>query len=89
VRSVSPAVLAARAQVIATVDVRRELRECPVPLLYLQAANDRVVPARCSEIVKAIRPDAGVVRLTGPHLLFQAAPAECATILESFCRRGV
>lgn len=87
VRSVSPAVLAARAAAVVGVDVTAELRGCPVPLLYLRAAGDRVVRLGCWEAVRAVRPDAEVAVLPGPHLVLQVSPAESASVLAAFCDR--
>jgi len=87
VRAVSPVVMAARARAIAEVDVTRELRECPAPVMYLQAEQDRVAPERCATLMRTIRPDVEVVVLPGPHLILQTAPIEAARILTSFCQR--
>jgi pimeloyl-ACP methyl ester carboxylesterase len=87
IRSVSPAALAARAQAVAGVDVTAELRDCPVPVLYLRAAGDWVVRPGCWELVRSVRPDAEVAVLPGPHLILQVAPAESAAVVASFCGR--
>jgi len=87
VRAVSPGVMAARARAIAKVDVTRELRECPAPVMYLQAEQDRVTPGRSAGLVRSIRPDVEVVVLPGPHLILQTAPIGAARILTSFCQR--
>lgn len=87
VRSVSPAVLTARARAVAGVDVTAELRICPVPVLYLRAAGDWVVRPACWELLRSVRPDAKVAVLPGPHLLLQVAPAESAAVLASFCEQ--
>ena len=81
----SPEVLAARARAVAGVDVTAELQNCAVPLLYLCAAGDWVVPPGCWELIRSVRPDAKVVVLPGPHLVLQVAPAESAAVLASFC----
>ena len=85
VRSVSPVALAARARAVAGVDVTAELRNCPVPVLYLRAAEDWVVRPGCWELVRSVRPDAEMAMLRGPHLILQVAPAESAAVLASFC----
>jgi pimeloyl-ACP methyl ester carboxylesterase len=86
-RAASPGALAARARAIAGVDVTAELRSCPVPILYLRASEDRVVRPRCWARVRAVRPDAAVADLPGPHLVLQAAPAAAARVLAAFCER--
>jgi pimeloyl-[acyl-carrier protein] methyl ester esterase len=87
VRSVSPEAFAARARAVAGVDVTAQLRDCPVPVLYLQAAGDRVVRPRCWQLVRSLRPDAELVVLPGPHLLLQASPREAAAAMVAFCDR--
>ncbi|MBX3434649.1 MAG: hypothetical protein KF847_15125 [Pirellulales bacterium] len=87
-RSASPVALAARARAIADVDVTAELRACPVPILYLRAAGDRVVRPRCWELIRSVRPDAEVAVLPGPHLALQASAREAADALARFCERA-
>ena len=48
-----------------------------VPTCYLQAARDRLVPARCAAAFAALAPDLEVIPIDGPHMLLQARPAEC------------
>lgn len=60
---------------------------CPVPLLYLQASEDRIVWPRCGRLVQAERSDAEIPELPGPHLLLQAVPSDAAAVLASFCER--
>jgi pimeloyl-ACP methyl ester carboxylesterase len=81
---VQPDVLAARLRSIATVDATLELRDCPVPILYLRGTEDRIVPPASLRLIQSIRPDVQVVALPAPHLVFQTQPAECAKALEAF-----
>jgi pimeloyl-ACP methyl ester carboxylesterase len=71
---VLPAVLAHRVRELLQVNVRAELRACPVPILYLQASHDWVVPAHNARDVLTQRPDAHVVCLESSHLLLQTRP---------------
>jgi pimeloyl-ACP methyl ester carboxylesterase len=87
VRSVSPEAFAARARAVAGVDFTAELRDCPVPVLYLQSAADRVVRPRCWQLVRSLRADAERVVLPGPHLLLQASPREAAVAVAALCDR--
>lgn len=86
VRSVSPTAMAARALSVANVDVTDALRICPVPILYLQAANDWVIRPGCGKLIQAIRPDVQKVVLPGPHLVLQVSPQSAAEKLEIFIR---
>ncbi|MBX3425587.1 MAG: hypothetical protein KF688_07910 [Pirellulales bacterium] len=86
--SASPVALAARARAIAGVDVTAELRACPAPILYLRAAGDLVVRARCWELIRSVRPDVEIAVLPGPHLVLQASAREAADALARFCERA-
>jgi pimeloyl-ACP methyl ester carboxylesterase len=84
VAAVDPAVMAARARAIVTVDVSLELQSCPVPVLYLSASEDRVVRPRSLTIIRKLYPDVESVTLPGPHLLLQAAPKAAAEAMQRF-----
>lgn len=88
IREVSPDVLAARIRAIAAVDVTTELRDCPMPILYLQAANDWVVSSGSLKMIRSIRPDVRAVTITGPHMLLQAAPDESSKAIAAFCEEA-
>jgi pimeloyl-[acyl-carrier protein] methyl ester esterase len=83
---VASEVMAGRARAILRADVTRALLECPVPLLYLRAADDRMVSARSWKLIAELRPDVRVELLPGPHLLLQTHPAEAAAAIERFLR---
>ncbi len=48
-----------------------------VPICYLQASRDRLVPARCVAAFSALSADLEVISIDGPHMLLQSSPAEC------------
>jgi pimeloyl-ACP methyl ester carboxylesterase len=79
----APAVLAARAEAVMTVDCRGELASCPVPLLALVAKRDRIVASRCAERMKQLRPDLEIARFDSPHLILQLATDQA---VERICR---
>jgi pimeloyl-[acyl-carrier protein] methyl ester esterase len=84
IRSVQPEVLSARLRAVLTCDVRADLRKVAVPMLYLQARHDRLVPARCAEEIRAARPETRMVTIDGPHFLLQAKPQQTAGIVMEF-----
>ncbi len=84
VASVHPGVLFSRLRYILQRDVRAELAQVAVPILYLQATQDRIVPPRCLDEILAVKPDVTVVRINGPHLLLQARPRESAEATVKF-----
>ena len=80
-------VMAARVRQVLTVDVRKELLECPVPILYLAAKSDRVVPRRNAARIRRMRPDVEVRTITGPHIALATNPAEAAAEIRRFAQR--
>ncbi len=81
---VPPAVLAERVRAVLTVDVRPELLGCPVPILYLAATRDRVVPAHNLKQIRCLRPDVRVVLSEGSHLALATNPEPSARAIEAF-----
>lgn len=69
-----PGVLAARFREVLSCDVREELVSVSVPILYLQAKEDRLVDHDCLHKIHAVKPDVAVERISGPHLLLQREP---------------
>ncbi len=82
-RSVAGQVLARRLIEILSLDARNFLPACPVPILYLQAQSDRLVPRSALTAILRCRPDVEVETLPGPHLLLQSQPTRA---LRSICR---
>lgn len=77
----------ARMRAALEVDCSERLKEIQIPILYLQASNDHVVPASASrELVKQAK-CIEVVQCKGPHLLLQVLPAETAKVIENFIHR--
>lgn len=74
--AVAPTVLAQRVRDVLATDARTGLLGVRLPVLYLQAAHDRVVPARCGRGIAALGRGVEVVAVRAPHLLLQRAPAE-------------
>lgn len=83
----SVAVLRARAREVLLVDVRGLLADIRVPVLYLQAARDWVVPATALVEMQRVLPGILVARIDGPHFLLQARPGPCAERIVMFAER--
>lgn len=77
IASVPADVMADRARRVMEVDVREALGRVDAPVTYLRATRDRVVGAGAADVVRAVRPDAEVVDVDGPHLLLQTRWAAC------------
>lgn len=81
---VRPAVWAKRVSEIFAVDVRQQLMDCGVPILYLRGTRDHVVPDDNLRRIQRIRPDISVAYIPSPHLLLQSCPEEAATAIAAF-----
>jgi pimeloyl-ACP methyl ester carboxylesterase len=87
-RQVSPNALRARLKAVLSVDVSEKLATVRVPILYLRASQDRLVPASASALVLSLRPNTQVVELDAPHFLLQAMPVEAAKAVSSFVHKA-
>jgi pimeloyl-ACP methyl ester carboxylesterase len=81
---VSPHVLSGRLREVLDCDARENLRRTTVPLLYLEASNDRLLSASCKEEFSHIRPDVLFKSVSAPHLLLQREPQKAASIVMEF-----
>jgi len=81
---VSNDTLRARLRAVQQVDARVSLAAAKVPVLYLQARQDYVVPASAGLEVKASLPAAALVAIAGPHMLLQACPVSAAIEIKRF-----
>jgi len=79
-------VLRRRLRAVLSVDVSAELRRIDVPLLYLQARYDRLVPSDAYRRIRQILPIAQIAPIPAPHFLLQAAPDEAAAAIIAFAR---
>lgn len=84
--SVSAAALRARIRAVASVDVSDKLRAVQVPVLYLRATRDRVVPASTTRLIAAHVAHLQVASIDAPHFLLQAAPVAAARAVRAFMR---
>ena len=85
VQSVDPAVLAARVRAVAEVDVSVAVSDVQVPVLYLQARNDRAVPrGAVRPFVATLGDRLQVASCAGPHCLLQACAADAAAAISAF-----
>ena len=89
IRSVSPDVLSARLRAVLTCDVRDELAQVAVPVLYLNASRDRLVPQSCLEEIKRIIPHVEIAAIAGPHLLLQREPQQAAHAVAEFVQQRI
>ena len=83
---VAPNVLRARLRAVLDVNVTSALGRVHVPVLYLRASEDRVVPRGASGLIAKLLPGVRVAELEAPHLLLQVAPGEAARYVAGFVR---
>jgi pimeloyl-[acyl-carrier protein] methyl ester esterase len=92
VRSLNAEVLAKRARATIDCDAREEIRQVKVPLLYLQATEDRLVGSDCLDEIKRLHPETISLSIRAPHLLLQREPRIAASAIIGFlnehCRRN-
>jgi pimeloyl-ACP methyl ester carboxylesterase len=81
---VPPHVFASRVRMVFRVDARDALRSCNVPMLYLKAAHDMVVPGRNLRVIQQIKPSVQVVTIGSSHMLLQRHPIESAQAISTF-----
>lgn len=84
--AVSPAALRARLAAVVEVDVVARLQAISVPLLYLQALEDRVVPPAAGRAILENVHRSRVAQLAAPHFLLQTRPSEAARMIDDFVR---
>jgi pimeloyl-[acyl-carrier protein] methyl ester esterase len=85
--SVRPAVLVDRVRCVLARDVLDDLRRISVPVLYMQAAHDRLVNPVCLEEMRRVNPEIEVAVLNGAHVLLQLMPRQAAGVVADFVRR--
>lgn len=83
-RQVAPAVLHTRGQAVLAVDKSALLAQIKLPVLYLTADEDRLVPGSCGDWLAAQITDCQIVRLPAPHFLLQVLPQQAATVIGDF-----
>jgi pimeloyl-ACP methyl ester carboxylesterase len=82
--AVRPEVLAHRVRQVLRVNVAAQLLRCPVPMLYLRADRDVVVPKRNAEEIRRVLPGVTVTTINAPHMLLQTQPAQAAAAIVQF-----
>jgi pimeloyl-ACP methyl ester carboxylesterase len=81
---VSPAVLRFRIRAALAVDVSISLGQIKVPVLYLRASEDRVIPPSASGLIAARTSCNRLKEFRAPHFLLQVLPDEAAEVVSGF-----
>lgn len=74
----------ARLSQVISVDVTQKLSQIRLPILYLQAQHDRLVPPSAFALIAQFAPQTVLKSLHAPHLMLQIAHAEAAIEIEQF-----
>ena len=80
----SPPTIRARLRAIAAVDASFNLAAVSVPVLYLRAEQDLVVPQSACSLIERLRPETKILSFDAPHFLLQVAIDEGACALQQF-----
>jgi pimeloyl-[acyl-carrier protein] methyl ester esterase len=83
---VTSAALRARMRAVLAVDVCDRLAKCEVPILYLRATRDWLVPRAAARLVALIKPATRIIEFDAPHFLLQTAPQQAAREVAAFVR---
>ncbi|MEO1035558.1 MAG: hypothetical protein AAFX44_08360 [Pseudomonadota bacterium] len=81
-------VIRKRAREVIDIDVTTDLESVSAPILYLQAAQDRLVPIGCAQYIREVAPSAEILRIDGPHLLLQTEPEHSRDAVVGFLQRS-
>jgi len=83
-RRLEPEALRTRMRAMLEVDVAPALADIRVPVLYLRATEDRLVPEAAPLLLQRHLPGARVMEIEAPHFLLQVAPAAAAREVDHF-----
>ncbi|HZN33635.1 MAG TPA: hypothetical protein VFB80_07440 [Pirellulaceae bacterium] len=84
IRRVPATVIARRVRQVLQTDERETVRALEKPVLYLRGRSDHLVSERSWRDLQAVRPDAQIARIEGPHMLLQVSPHECWEAIVGF-----
>jgi pimeloyl-ACP methyl ester carboxylesterase len=84
IRSVPASTIKQRLNLLSGLDVSSLLPEIEVPVLYLQAMQDKIVGSHLTRQLLNGLARVEVRQIDGPHLLLQCRPQECADAILSF-----
>ncbi|MCI0664589.1 MAG: lysophospholipase [Acidobacteria bacterium] len=79
--------MACRARAALTVDATEELTACSVPVLYLRASKDEVIPWSCADEICRSLPAVEIADVSGPHIALVTNPLASWERLQAFMER--
>lgn len=78
-----------RAKQVLRVDVLTEFASLKLPLLYLQARQDRLIWSFNAKTLQHLQPSMQVVKLDAPHFLLQAISKQAAHCIKDFIQQAL
>ncbi|MED5596941.1 alpha/beta fold hydrolase [Janthinobacterium sp. P210006] len=81
---VPPGVLRQRLRAVLETDASRSFARGSLPVLYLRARHDRLVPPANALHIARLAPGTQLADIAAPHMLLQAAPAAAAGAVAAF-----
>lgn len=84
--AVAPGVLRDRLLAVRSVDASASLAGLRMPVLYMQAREDRLVPASALLDMQQLNPHVRCAAFDAPHALLQACPLGAASLVKTFMR---
>lgn len=85
---VAPIAWRARLRAVLETDVTDKLPDIRVPVLYLRATRDKVVPKSAAELICRLVPGARLVEIDSPHFMLQTRAREAAVPVVAFLREA-
>lgn len=85
---VSSRTLRRRMQAVFDIDVSNKLGKIQIPILYIQAEDDSIVPVSALKKICEYAKKLKIVKLRAPHLLLQTVPLEAATAVKIFIQEA-
>ena len=83
---VSPAVLQTRAHAVLSVDASALVSQIKLPILYLRASEDRLIPKASAELIASLALSTKIVEFEAPHFLLQVLPFVVTPMVTDFIR---
>jgi pimeloyl-ACP methyl ester carboxylesterase len=71
---------------ILNVDVCQALVNINVPILYIRATQDKIVPKTASELIVSLQPNTKIIEIDGPHFILQTQPEQSAIQIHKFLK---
>jgi pimeloyl-ACP methyl ester carboxylesterase len=88
-KQVSAVTLRARVAAVLALDYRTRVPCIEVPVMYLRAKADRLIPVAAGRAIFDLRPGVKMVEIDAPHFLLQTEPELCAKAVEEFMEHDV